>query len=186
MNVDLLTGLTATALALAGVIATYVDSAAQTRPKAEVNVLVDADAVRAGGQARVALRVSLPDGVHVQSNQPRDPLLIASAVTVTPPAGIAVVDTVFPPAVDFKQAGSAEPLSVFEQQFVIGVKLAVSPSAQTGDLTVPIRLRYQACDERTCFAPLREEVSAVLRVVPVNVTPHPQFPNIFRDLRFAR
>ncbi len=38
MNVDLLTGLTATALALAGVVATYVDSAAQTRPKAEVNV----------------------------------------------------------------------------------------------------------------------------------------------------
>lgn len=38
MNIDLLTGLTAIALAFAGVVATYVDSAAQTRPKAEVNV----------------------------------------------------------------------------------------------------------------------------------------------------
>jgi hypothetical protein len=38
MHVDLLTGLTAIALALAGVVATYVDSASQIRPKAEVNV----------------------------------------------------------------------------------------------------------------------------------------------------
>ncbi|MEQ1909706.1 MAG: protein-disulfide reductase DsbD domain-containing protein [Vicinamibacterales bacterium] len=183
---DLLTRLLAVAIAVAGVVATYVDSAAQGRPKADVSVVVDADGVRAGSNARVALRVSLPDGVHVQSNQPRDPLLIASAVTPTLPAGVSLVETLFPPAVDFKQAAASEPLSVFEQTFVIGLKLAVAPSVAPGDVNVPIRFRYQACDERTCFAPLREDFSAVLHMLPEGVTPKPQFTDVFARLRFSR
>ena len=183
---DLLMRLVAVTIAVAGVVATFVDAAAQGRPKADVNVVVDADGVRPDSNARVALRVSLPDGVHVQSNQPRDPLLIASAVTPTLPAGVSLVETLFPPAADFTQAGASESLSVFEQTFIIGLKPAVAPSVTPGEVTVPIRFRYQACDDRTCFAPLREDLSAVLHVVPVSITPKPQFADVFARLRFAR
>ncbi len=159
---------------------------AQGRPKASFTVVADADGVRPGGNVRLALRVSLPEGVHVQSNQPRDPLLIATAVTPTLPAGVSLVEIAFPPSVDFAQAGTATPLSVFEQQFTIGIKLAVANTAAVGDLTVPIRVRYQACDERTCFAPLREDVPTVLHVVGAGATPRTQFPELFANLHFVR
>lgn len=45
---------------------------AQGRPKAEVTPLVEADGVHAGSTVRIALQVSLPDGLHVQSDKPRD------------------------------------------------------------------------------------------------------------------
>ena len=42
------------------------------RPRAEVVPLVETAAVHAGGPVRVALKVSLPEGLHTQSNKPRD------------------------------------------------------------------------------------------------------------------
>lgn len=75
---------------------------------------------------------------------------------------------------------------MFEQRFAIGVELAVGDAIPPGDVAIPIRLRYQACDERTCFAPLREEVTATLHVVPPAVPVHAQFAELFAGLRFRR
>lgn len=160
--------------------------AAQGRPKAEVTVVADADGVHAGGTTRVALRVALPDGVHVQSNAPRDPLLIPTSVTAAPPVGVTVSEVVYPKATDFVQAGQSTRLSVFDQRFAIGIALAVSGGLAPGEVVVPIRLRYQACDATTCFAPLREELTATVRIVPPDVKPAPRFADLFAALPFRR
>ena len=144
-------------------------TAAQGRPKADVSIVADADGVHAGQPARVAVRVALPDELHVQSNAPRDPMLIATAITVTPPLGVSVQEVAYPAASDFAEAGQATPLAVFEQRFAIGIRLTVADDVQPGELAVPVRLRYQACDRTTCFAPLREDITATLRVVARDV-----------------
>src|SRR3954470_3451105 len=99
------------------------------RPRADVAALVERPAVRAGDVARAALRVSLPEGLHTQSNKPRDPLLIPTELTIDVPAGVVVKEVVFPPSTDLKQAGQDQPLAVFEQTFGIGVQLAIAPDA---------------------------------------------------------
>ena len=62
---------------LAGVIllvAAASPTHAQTRPpEATVTPFVESDGVRAGSPVRVALTVGLPEGLHVQSDKPRDP-----------------------------------------------------------------------------------------------------------------
>ena len=186
--VDLETALAAVALAAALLIASGDANtlAAQGRPKADITVVADADGVHAGRTARVALRVALPEGVHVQSNAPRDPLLIATSVTATPPPGITVTDVVYPKATDFVQAGQSTPLSVFDQRFAIGIALAVSGDLAPGEAAVPIRLRYQACDATTCFAPLREELTATLRIVTPETKPAARFTDLFAALPFRR
>ena len=63
-------------------------SAQLNRPKAEVAPLVERPAVAAGDVARVALRVSVPEGLHTQSNKPRDPLLIPSGASIVSSVGI--------------------------------------------------------------------------------------------------
>ena len=52
---------------------------------------------------RLALKVSLPEGLHTQSNKPRDPLLIPTELTIDAPDGVTVKEIVFPPSTDLKQ-----------------------------------------------------------------------------------
>ena len=140
-------------------------TAAQLRSiKAEFDPVVEAAGVRASTTVKAALVVRLPEGFHTQSNKPRDPSLIATVLTLDPPEGVTVEEIVFPPAHDFNQAGQAEPLAVFEREFVIGVQFTLG-AVPEGPLSVPGQLRYQTCDESVCYAPVRADVQWTLNVV---------------------
>jgi thiol:disulfide interchange protein len=52
-----------------------------------------------------------------------------------------------------KQRGADQPLLVFEGEFTIGVALTVAPDVKPGPVSVPVRVRYQACDETMCYIP---------------------------------
>jgi thiol:disulfide interchange protein DsbD len=133
-------------------------------PRAQVTPHVEHSVLPAGSTTRVALEVSLPEKLHVQSDQPRDPSLIATVLSVEAPAGVRVESLVFPHPQDFKLEGQAEPLAVFENQFVVGAELALTNSVPAGDLVIPGRLRYQACDDKVCFQPRTERFEWKLRV----------------------
>ena len=154
------------------------------RPKADVTAIAETDGVGAGAPARVALTVSLPEGLHTQSNTPRDPLLIPTELTIDAPAGVTVSEIVFPPSTDLKQAGQDQPLAVFEQTFAIGVQLALGSSVPAGDLVVPARLRYQACDATMCYAPTTASVEWKLRVAAAAGAP--QHSEVFSKIAFGR
>jgi DsbC/DsbD-like thiol-disulfide interchange protein len=129
------------------------------RPTAQLTPIVATKTMRAGGTARLVLRVALPKGFHVQADKPRDPALVATVLTVTPPKGTSVATITYPKPVDLKQAGVPQPLAVFEEAFEITVQLKVQPSAAPGRLTVPATLRYQACNDSICFIPTRADTS---------------------------
>ena len=137
------------------------------RPRAELTAIVERDAVQAGARARAALQVTLPEGLHVQSNKPRDPSLIATVLSIDVPAGVTVSEIVYPPAMDLKQAALELPLAVFEREFAIGVQFTLAASVAPGDLAVPARLRYQACDAAMCYLPSTAQASWTLHVAPV-------------------
>jgi thiol:disulfide interchange protein DsbD len=121
--------------------------------------------VRAGESARVAIRVTLPEGLHTQSNKPRDETLIPTVLVIDAPAGVTVHEIVFPPSTDLNQAGADKPLAVFEQTFAIGADLALAGSVPQGDLVIPARLRYQACDSNLCYPPATADLQWTIHVV---------------------
>lgn len=123
---------------------------ASAPPDATLTPLVSTTTVKPGERTRLALRVALPEGLHAQSDRPRDPTLIPLTLWLDP-AQVAVRELVFPPAIDFKVEGLPELLAVFEHDFVIGIDVVVSATAAQGPLTIPGRLRYQACDNRVCY-----------------------------------
>lgn len=132
--------------------------------RAELAPLVETD-VAPGSSVRAALQVRLPEELHVQSNKPRDPSLIPTVLTIDPPASVRVAEIVFPKATDLAQVGQPEPLAVFENEFEIGVRFDVGASVSPGQILVPARLRYQACDENLCYAPATASVTFTLDVV---------------------
>jgi thioredoxin:protein disulfide reductase len=154
-------------------------------PVATLSPIVESAEVHAGGTLRAALRVSLPRSYHVQSNKPRDPLLIPTVLTITAPDGITVREVVFPPSKDLKQAGQAEALAVFEENFVIGIQLAVGSGQAPREVTVPARLRYQACDETMCYSPTTKELSWTFRIVPDRTKVTTANGDLFNAIRFG-
>ena len=149
---------------------------------AAVTPLVELDPA-AGATVKAALEVSLPDGFHVQSNKPRDRSLIPTTLTFDAPDGVTVKEVVFPPAVDLRQLGVDQPLAVFEQAFAIGVQFSVAKSVGRGDVVVPGRLRYQACNDTTCFTPKTVDAAWTLRVAPGKGKP--QQPAVFERIAFG-
>src|SRR5438105_1498799 len=119
------------------------------RPRAEVTPI--AEPGMSGATTRAALRVALPEGLHTQSNKPRDPLLIPTELTIDAPPGVTVQEIVWPPATDLNQAGQHKPLAVFERELFVGVQLSLASSVAAGDVTLPAKLRYQACDANLCY-----------------------------------
>jgi DsbC/DsbD-like thiol-disulfide interchange protein len=133
--------------------------------KADVTPAVPGGQVfRAGGKGTVTLRVKLPETVHVQSDRPLDKSLIPTALTIEPPAGLRVEKIVYPAAAKLKQEGQAQPLAVFGHDFTITVHLTVAAGTAAGELSVPGRLRYQACDEFMCYPPKNVDTQWAIRI----------------------
>lgn len=160
-------------------------SAQLRRPKADVTALAEYDGAVAGRRARLALRASLPEGLHVQSDAPRDPSLIPTVVTVEPPAGVTVHEVVYPVASDFMVAGIDQPLAVFEHEFAIGVQVDLEPTVATGPLSIPVTLRYQACNDQLCFPPSTAQAAWTLQVVSEGTALTPVDAPLFATLKFG-
>jgi cytochrome c biogenesis protein CcdA len=147
------------------VVAATVDVRAQlVGIKVDLSPVTESDVVRAGTSTRAALQIRLPDRLHVNANEPRDPLLIPLVLTVQPPEGVTVTEIVYPEPSDLESLGSALPLRVYEREFAIGVTLDLGPDLAPGEITVPAVLRYQACDETTCYPPTNVSTGWTFRV----------------------
>jgi thiol:disulfide interchange protein DsbD len=154
-------------------------------PRATVTPVVESEAV-AGGTTRVALSVSLPEKLHVQSDRPRDPSLIPTVLTVESPAGVRVTNLIYPEPSDFTLEGGTEPLAVFDHEFVVGAELQLDASVRAGTLTIPGRFRYQACDDKVCFQPRTERFEWQVRVVPAGTSVTPSTGAVFEQLASGR
>lgn len=146
--------------------ATTFPSAQPQRPQATLTPVVVSKEIVAGGEARLDLQVVLPPNVHVQANELTDPFFIPTVLTIDAPKGISVQEIVYPPSETLKQAGVSEPLVVFGSKFVLRVRLKLSGDVSAGELSVPGRLRYQACDETQCYPPARADATWTVRVAP--------------------
>ncbi len=139
--------------------------------------------VSPGGSVRAAITVRLPEGFHMNSDQPRDPNLIPITVSMEAVPAVASATVAFPAAVDLKQEGEPVPLRVFEREFAIGIEFAVARDAATGVSLVPLRVRYQACDETQCYLPITAPLEVSLSVMAA--APAVAVPASIASLNFA-
>lgn len=169
-----------------GLILTAV-SQAQFRPgPADMTSIVATDGTAAGDKVRVALLVRLPEGLHANSNAPRDPTLIPMTLHVEVPDGITVEEIVWPEPIDLEQEGSPLPLAVFERDFMIGVLFHVRAAVAPGDHAIGASLRYQACDDKMCYIPATVRAEWPLRLVPAGTPVTARHADVFDRIPFGR
>lgn len=136
---------------------------AQPPSPIQVRTFTDADAVRPGTVARVAIEAQLDPGFHVNSNQPLDESLIATSISFDPPDGVTLDAIAWPDS--FMFTVGQDDLAVFGEEFTIGAAFAVASDLPTGRHVVPGQLRYQACDDTMCYFPATAPVEFELHVV---------------------
>ena len=154
-------------LLVAGLGLSGVSTSAQFRqPKAELTPMVQQQAIQPGQTVKVELGVELPEDIHVQSDEPRDPFVIPTVLTLTPPEGVTVEEITYPASSDFLLEGWEEPLAVFEHKFTIEARLVLDADVSSGEMVVPGSLLYQACDDKVCFAPANAAVEWHIPVEP--------------------
>ncbi len=152
---------------VAGLGLSAVSTSAQLRrPAAELTPTVEQQAIQPGQTVTLVLGVELPENMHVQSDEPRDPFVIPTLLTFTLPEGVTVEEITYPESTDWLLEGWDEPLAVFEHEFTIVVRLSLDADVSPGDIVVPGSLLYQACDDRVCFAPANAAVEWHLHVEP--------------------
>ena len=139
--------------------------APRTRPGvAELAVMPAALEVQPGGSARAAITVRLPEGFHMNSDKPREENLIPITVSMEAVPSVTGATAAFPEPLDLKQEGAAVPLRVFEREFAIGLQVNVAADASAGAHKLPLRVRYQACDEKQCYLPITAPLELNLSV----------------------
>jgi hypothetical protein len=134
------------------------------RPRATMQPRETDVRVTVGSSVALVLDVTLPPEVHVQAHQPDDPLLIPTVVSVDVPDGITVESLTYPQPSELTQAGRLKPLLVLGPTFEIGVRLAAGTEMPPGMRTVPVVLRYQACNDVVCFPPARATAAWTVQI----------------------
>jgi len=113
--------------------------------------------VKRAASVDAKLAISVLPGFHVNSNTPSDAYLIPLKLTWTPGA-LEGGEVVFPKPRMEKYEFSDKPLSVFTGDFDLVAKLKAPDSAPQGPGVMVGKLRYQACNNTSCFPPKSVEI----------------------------
>jgi len=106
-----------------------------------------------GESADAIVRLKIADGYHVNANPPSLPYLIATQLDLTSAAGVSVDFITYPNGLQKKFSFEERPLSVYEGETDLKVRLTATKTAKTGEHNLSAKLRVQACDDQVCYAP---------------------------------
>jgi DsbC/DsbD-like thiol-disulfide interchange protein len=116
----------------------------------------------------------------MNSHKPSDAYLIATTLTAQPPTGFEITDTIYPEGRQEKFSFSPnKPLNVYTGKVVLRIKLTAHRDATMGPMTIPITLRYQACNDTTCLQPVKIPVDAKFVVAAASAESRTTHADIF-------
>ena len=116
-----------------------------------------------GGDVRILVRVTLDDGWYLQPAQSADPL-IPTQLLVTEGAPVTLDAVAFPDPVERDSPGADGPSKRYEGTFDVRATLRLPKDVPLGPRKVPLRLRFQACnDQGTCLPPRDVELDLPIR-----------------------
>ncbi len=108
--------------------------------------------------------LEIPAGLHVQSNKPLDKFLVATRLDVETPEGMQVGPISYPRALMRTLKFSKRTVAVYEGRAIIRFNVTVPANYSGGSGEIKGRVRFQACNDESCFPPVTREVKMFLNV----------------------
>ena len=129
-----------------------------------VNISLTPDKTKKGRTIRGTVVMDIPSGLHVQSNKPLDKFLIPTKLELETPNGMKVGPISYPRAVMRNLKFSKGAVAVYEGRATLRFNVTVPANYNGGSGEIKGKLRFQACTDESCFAPITREVKMWLNV----------------------
>lgn len=131
----------------------------------KIEAAVRNSTVAPGDETALWVRARVEPGHHIQSDRPTESYIVPTELTVEAPAGIVVSGIEYPPA-EMKEFAFAKgkKWSVFPESPVFSAAVRASEDAEQGEVTLKVRLDYQACSDEQCLPPESVETTVKLTV----------------------
>ena len=142
----------------------YSTAAAQSAADVGVSGSVAPDKVKKGRVTRASVVMEIPSGLHVQSSKPLDKFLVATKLDVETPSGMQVGPISYPRPVMRKLKFSKGNVAVYEGRAVVRFNVTVPANYSGGSGEIKGKLRFQACNDESCFPPVTREVKMWLNI----------------------
>lgn len=128
-----------------------------------INGSIGNGSVTRGGAARGTIVLSIPGGLHVNSNRPSGANLIPTTVRVSA-VGAKVGAVSYPRGTNRKFEFSENALNVYEGRTAFNFNVNVPANYKGNTVRVRAIVRYQACTDEVCYPPKSQEVTLTARV----------------------
>jgi len=133
-----------------------------------------------GRTFEVAVVAQIARGFHINANKVLEEYLIPTTLQAELPSGLRLVETVYPEGQLQKFGFSEKMLNVYDGRVTLRMKLRASPDAPLGRLSIPLSLRYQACNDRACLPPVSLSVPVELTIAAAGTKAKAMYPEIFQ------
>ena len=142
----------------------YSNPRPQSASDVNVSGSITPDKVKKGSATRGSVVIDIPRGLHVQSNRPLDKFLIATRLYLETPSGMSVGPVSYPRAVLRNVKFSKGTVAVYEGRAVLRFAVTVPANYSGSSGEIRGKLRFQACNDESCFPPATREVKMRLDV----------------------
>lgn len=120
-------------------------------------------AVKRGGSGRGTIVMSVPGGLHVNSNRPNSEYAIPTTVKISA-VGAKVGGVSYPRGRNRKFGFSEDTLNVYEGRTAFGFNVSVPANFKGNTVKVRAVVRYQACTNEVCYPPKTKEITLTAQV----------------------
>jgi hypothetical protein len=141
------------------------------------------DPVARGKEFQIAVVMKIRDGFHVNARKKSAEYLIATDLKTDGATGFKIGDVTYPEGELRTFTFSKTPLNVYEKTIVLKMAVTAQPDAPAGAQHIPLKLRYQACNNEVCLPPVTLPVDAVVNVTASASAAHAAHPEVFQAPR---
>src|SRR5215470_15416488 len=129
--------------------------------------------VARGKEFQIAVVLKIRDGFHINARKPTLEYLIPTDLKIEVPAGYKASDVTYPDGTLKSFAFSQnEKLNVYTGTVILHLKVTPPADAPLGAQHIPLKLRYQACNDSVCLPPVRQDVDAAFTVAAAGKAAH--------------
>ncbi|HOQ89237.1 MAG TPA: cytochrome c biogenesis protein CcdA [Candidatus Hydrogenedentes bacterium] len=145
--------------------------------KPEITFTPEQDILSPGSTFRGWLTVTFPEPWHVNARHPKDDALIPTTLELSGDSSpVRIAKVVYPQPKSFRFEFSEEEVLVYGPVFSVGMVIEASPEAPSGAYAIPLKLRYQACNNTTCMPPRSVDITITVNVDSTSPQSEPRTP----------
>ncbi len=140
------------------------------------------DKVHAVSEFKIAARLEVDKGWHINSDKPHESFLIPTKLSIDSSKEFVLSKTVYPEASDIKLSFSETPLSVWEGEVFIGGLVQAPSGLAPGKYPLVVNVEYQSCNNMTCLPPVVLKDTLMVEVADNSVNAAEINESVFKNI----